>query len=475
MSRFDYFIVFAEMRTGSNFLEENLNAFADLSCHGEAFNPHFIGYPNRDSLLGLDRASRDRKPADLLARVKAEPGLAGFRFFHDHDPRVLDLCLPDPRCAKIVLTRNPAESYVSWKIARETGQWKLTNPSHAKSMTVDFDAAEFEAHLEALQEFQVMLMNRLQKSGQTAFYIAYEDLQDLEVMNGLAQWLGAEDRIKALSKKLKKQNPTAMGDKVANFPQMEGALARLDRFNLSRTPNFEPRRGPMVPSYVAAPESGLLYLPLKSGPTPRVERWLAALDGRQPDALLRRFTQKTLRDWQAAHPGARSFTVLRHPVAWAHAAFCDRILGTGEGSYPEMRASLAKLHGIVLPEDPADPGYDDAAHKAAFAGFLRFLRMNLSAQTAARVDPAWGTQLSVLQGMAEFGLPDMILREETLRRDLAMLARQVGRDRMPDIGTETDPHAARLAAIYDAGIEAAARDAYGRDYLAFGFGDWRAG
>ena len=32
----------------------------------------------------------------------------------------------------------------------------------------------------------------------------------------------------------------------------------------------------------------------------------------------------------------------------------------------------------------------------------------------------------------------------------------------------------QLAEIYDAEIEAAARDAYGRDYLAFGFGDWVA-
>jgi len=30
-----------------------------------------------------------------------------------------------------------------------------------------------------------------------------------------------------------------------------------------------------------------------------------------------------------------------------------------------------------------------------------------------------------------------------------------------------------LATIYDAELEAAARDAYGRDYMGFGFGDWR--
>ncbi len=53
MSRFDYFVVFAEMRTGSNFLESNINAFDGLVCHGEAFNPMFVGYPGLTDLLGV--------------------------------------------------------------------------------------------------------------------------------------------------------------------------------------------------------------------------------------------------------------------------------------------------------------------------------------------------------------------------------------------------------------------------------------
>ena len=33
-SKFKSFVVFAEMRTGSNFLESNLNAFDGITCHG---------------------------------------------------------------------------------------------------------------------------------------------------------------------------------------------------------------------------------------------------------------------------------------------------------------------------------------------------------------------------------------------------------------------------------------------------------
>ena len=84
MADFDSFVVFAEMRTGSNFLEANLNALDGVTCHGEAFNPHFIGYPNRDDILGVTMATRDADPDRLLAAIRAEAGLSGFRYFNDH-------------------------------------------------------------------------------------------------------------------------------------------------------------------------------------------------------------------------------------------------------------------------------------------------------------------------------------------------------------------------------------------------------
>jgi hypothetical protein len=182
---------------------------------------------------------------------------------------------------------------------------------------VKFDAAEFERHMADLQAFQVRLLNMLQKSGQTAFYVAYEDLQDVDVMNGLAAFLGSDARIDALDKKLKKQNPEPLENKVLNFDAMGDVLSRMDRFNLNRTPNFEPRRGPNVPTYIAAPRAPLLYLPLKSGPVEAVSDWLSQLD--DGGEVLTAFSQKSLRQWKAAYTDHRTFTVLRHPLARAHA------------------------------------------------------------------------------------------------------------------------------------------------------------
>ena len=159
-NKFDYFVILAEMRTGSNFLESNINAFSDLHSFGEAFNPVFIGYPNKTDLLGVDQETRDAEPTTVIdAVVEYDKGLGGFRYFHDHDPRVLDRILDDPKCAKVILTRNPAESYVSWKIAAATGQWKLTNASKRKKAQAVFDAAEFSTFLQDLQSFQITILN----------------------------------------------------------------------------------------------------------------------------------------------------------------------------------------------------------------------------------------------------------------------------------------------------------------------------
>ncbi len=476
MSRFDAFILLAEMRTGSNLLEANLNMLDGVTCHGEAFNPSFVGYPKTDALLGIDREAREKDPHALLAKIKESDDLAGFRFFHDHDPRVLNTCIDDPRCAKIILTRNPLDSFVSWKIAQATGQWKLTNATHAKPMSITFDAAAFETHLQAIQAFQVRVHRALQVSGQTAFYLNYDDLRDVEVLNGLAEFLGVKARLSNVNKKLKKQNPEPLEQKVKNFAEMKDALGRLDRFDLTRTPNFEPGRGPAIPTYVAAPKSGLLYMPLRSGPDRAVQQWLADLDGVPTDALIRKFSQKSLRTWQESHQQHRSFAVLRHPLARAHAAFCDRILLEGPRSLPEIRANLIRVHKLNLPDRAPEmndqASYSNQEHKHVFLGFLNFLKTNLAGQTSIRVDPSWASQLILLQGMAQFAVPDAVLREDELAEGLRGLARQVGISDTPPLNGTTHRWQARLSAIYDQSLEDAARDAYARDYAAFGFGNW---
>jgi LPS sulfotransferase NodH len=471
--RFDYFVVFAEMRTGSNFLEANINGFPALSCLGEAFNPHFIGYPNREDCLGVTEAARNAEPHVLIDAVKNAQGLAGFRFFHDHEPRVLESILNDARCAKIILTRNPVESYVSWKIAQETGQWKLTNVAKRKDAKATFDLKEFDAHLKALQAFQLRLMKALQTTGQTAFYVAYEDLQDVEVMNGLATFLEQPDKLERLDRNLKRQNPEPLSEKVENFEEMEAALARTDHFGLTRTPNFEARRGAAVPGYVACANTPLLFLPVRSAPEEEICQWMAALDGVSKAELQTGFSQKTLRQWMRGNSGHRSFSVLRHPAPRAHHAFCERILNKGPKCFTEIRRTLRRVHKLPIPKDAPDDNWTRDEHRAAFLAFLDFVKANVSDQTAVRADASWGTQAGILQGMGNFALPNFVLREDELEAYLPAVAMQVGVSRDVPLVAPAPDTPFELSDIYDEEIEARVAEAYQRDYLVFGFSSWK--
>ena len=462
---FDYFVILAEMRTGSNLLESNLNAFDGVECHGELFNPRFINAPGTEAYAGITLSQREADPWALLNAVRAGGGrMVGFRLFHDHDARIWNHILADTACAKIILTRNPLESYVSRKIAAATNQWKLGDVKHRKQGQVAFDAEEFAAHLARLQGSQIDLLHRLQTSGQSAFYIGYDDLNDIKVLNGLVRWLGVPSRIEDLPRALKKQNPEPIEDKLSNPQDLAPGLARIDRFDLGRTPNFEVRRGPLMGAVHGGKETPLLFLPLRGAPEGEVIRWLGSLDSVQPERVPHDFDAARLAEWRRTHPGFRSFTVLRHPVKRAHEAFVRKVL-TGE--FSAVRDHLARLFEVVLPEPARALSLDQ--HRAAFKAYLRFARASLSGQTGMQPWPIWATQSANLEGYAQVALPDAILREETLVQDLDWLARQVGVMQAATFAAESPAPGLAWQEIVDEEILTLTQDAYWRDYQQFGF------
>lgn len=469
--RWRYFAMFADMRTGSNFLEENINQFADLRCHGELFNPGFVGNLNRDEKFGIDKAARDREPLTLIdAMVDDDPAvLPGFRLFSDHDPRVIAHCLRDPSCAKVILRRNPLESFISNRIAAETDQWRMTNVKTRREVKIRFDAARFEAYLAERLESQASIQHELQVTGQTAFNIHYDDIHDLDVLNGLARFLGSGERIEKIFNRLKKQNPGSLTSKVSNPDEMEAALARMDLLRLHRIPDFEPRRGPMVPGYFAGRAVPFLCIPLRGGPVGAVRAWAEAHErAAGGEGLVDGFNQKTLRHWKRNAGHYASFAVVRHPVARAHAVFASKVLGPRDESRDLLRL-LARVFDVEIPQDPSE--MDDDARRAAFKGFLRFLGANLSGQTALRVDPLWASQAAVIEGATHVSPIHRLIREADAETALGEIEADLGLVPQP-YAPDPDMAPAALAAIYDEEIEKLARDAYARDYLGFGFGNF---
>lgn len=456
--KFKRFVIFAEMRTGSNLLEATLNGIKRVTCFGEAFNPYMMGWPDKDELKGITQQERDRDPHRLLAALWDKPNhLPGFRYFHDHDPRVLDAILDDPACAKIILTRNPVDSYVSTVLARETNQWKLNETETPIPAAIRFDPDEFRDMVLRVEQFQLMIQHRLQISGQSGFWLGYQDLRDGDVMTGLLHWLGRTDldRVEAATDQVP-QNPRELAEKVTNLPEVEAALAQMDPFMLRSIPNFEPRRGPNVPSFVGCDAGrGLLFLPVRAGPESRIKSWLQQF-GQQDSS----FTQSSLRQWKRDRPGHRSFTVIRHPLPRAWAAFQALL----KGGNAELRQLMRDVYRVDLPQDEALAEMSQDQEMARFAQFLDFLRRNLNGQTTLAVHPGWASQSEVLAGFSRFGSPDLVLREASLPDDLEFLGRQVGATagiafkpaQMPDFLQDKDLHRA-------------ARNAYLRDYVAFGF------
>ena len=310
---------------------------------------------------------------------------------------------------------------------------------------------------------------RLQTTGQSAFHLSYEDLQNQDVINGTAKYLGSIGELETVKAKLLPQNPIALSDKVANFPAMQEELAQIDRFNLAKVPDFEPRRGPVISHYIATAKGPLLFMPVRSGPVSRIRQWLAALDDVDTTKLLTNFDPPALKSWQKAHSGHRSFTVIRHPVARAHHVFCTRILSTEPQQFSRVRNILGRIFHIDLPENSNDISYDLVAHRAAFSKFLQFLKANLTNQTNIRIDPNWALQSQILRAMAYHAHPDMIIREDEMEVYLKALAIQTGYSSTAKITAEPSDAPFTLEEVYDNKIEALVQDDYTLGYATFCF------
>ena len=462
MRRFDYFVVIAGMRTGSNLLEEILNDHPELTCHGELFNPHFIGKPNVEQAFGMTRRERNANPLQFLkAAMSGKDRLSGFRLFDEHNSQVLDHVLTDPKCGRIILTRNPAESYVSLKIARATRQWWLGDMKSQRSAKVKFEANEFSQFLGDVEAFRTHVRRTMLAEGLTAFPLRYDDLSDTEVRSGLFRFLGVDAAKRKLRPRTKVQNPLPLVAKVSNPNDMKSALARMDPFDLDRIPDFEPERGAGAPGVRVSEANRLMFLPVGSVAIETVDAWMSKLDASSPVSSGK--TQRELKAWMREHPGHRAFSVVDHPLSRAFEIYKRTVIGTPEN----VDANLVKvLREDFGHSDGIQLGHgSNAALQGSFLGFLTFLRGTLDGQTGFRVRPEWASQISLLAGYAKLRMPDMIIRCGELSDVLSRMHRDVDPPKPPK------PHPV-LSEIYSQMIEKAARSAYRRDYAFLGFSDW---
>lgn len=472
MGQFSSFVILGAMRTGSNFLESSLNEAEGLTSYGEVFNPAFIGKVKAEEFFGYTKEMRDADPLSLLERMREDAeGLPGFRFFQDHDPRVLDAVLADPACAKIVLSRNPLHSFISLCIAQETGQWMLLNEKRRREAKVMFDPQAFESYLKSHMSFYFDIRKTLQEAGQTAFWVDYDELTEIGVLNGLLAWLGVPGQLKAPSKRVKKQNVINILDRVKNPNDIHSALTRIE-FLDPRIRQYADRIDQFhVRSIIAAADAPVLYLPISSNHADRIEGWMAALDETDPSNLLRNLNPGGVRFWCQANPEFRAFTVISHPVERAHYIF-EQIIDGSSDLMKKLHSQLGHVHKLDLPESLAvKNAMSDNDLRAAFLRFLNFLTLSIEGRTSIRVHPFWATQAAMLEAICTFRVPDVVVRASDLEQLLQMIATQIGYNPV-DVPAPFSAGISTLAAIYNADVEAAVRKAYERDYITFNFENW---
>lgn len=233
------FIIIGMMRSGSNFLERQLNLYSDLLCHGELLNRAFIGFSNvvGNDYLGYTRnepARRDPDVEGFLREVERNNPrrIMGFRAFVDHHDEMIGRCLYDPDCRKVVLTRNLLESFVSLEIARITDQWLVGKDGTQKK------AGPIHVEIGRLIDFslkQTLFYNditaTLRDNGQDYALVDYEELQDVETINRIAAFVGSDIQLETMSPQLFRQNPGPIRDKVENYDEV---IQRLRNKGMAR-------------------------------------------------------------------------------------------------------------------------------------------------------------------------------------------------------------------------------------------------
>ncbi|RED18491.1 sulfotransferase family 2 domain-containing protein [Pontivivens insulae] len=496
---FRYFVILGSMRTGSNLLQRTLDQFADITCYGELFNPNFIDGPNQPDRLGVSRSQRDTDPDSLIeAMERANHGVAvpGYRYFDGHDPRALNLALHDRSIGKVILKRNPLDSFVSLKIAQTTGQWMLGKARGRKSAQIQFDIDEYNSYLARSEAFYALIETALQTTGQAAFRLKYPDVQELDVINGLGRWLGSEKSLQRIEPTIERQNPGSLEDKVINFEEMQQALAKAGGLHRTGEGTSGDRAGGLRFMHTCR-RSPVLFAEVPGTDAMPIKRWLHSIDGGDPlrgdfeqillDAspLGRPANRKALNDWLQTHPGALTFSYVSHPVERAYSTFMNHIWEPGDSSFPRIRAFLEEQYGLMLPEAEMRAtgsrevlqraGHDAEEHAKAFSAFLDFLRANLAGQTPIRVDRHWDLQSHFIEGF-NTALPlSMVVRQGEMLPAAAYIRKLLNTDRMKNkvLRLPASNHIFNLSEIWSKQIEMQVRGIYTRDYLMFAFSDWK--
>jgi hypothetical protein len=229
------FAIVASMRTGTNLLERVLDYHDDVFCHGELFNPDFVGFQNESTRAfgGFERAETERRDSDLAQFFQAmigsvEQPIVGYRIFQNHNKDALRQTIFNPDIKKVILRRSLLETFVSHKVAQATDQWLVEQRTARKPFEkIQFSTEEFLRYSARNSLYYNEIYHALASTGQSFAAIDYDELKSPAAINRLARFLGSEDELEAVPELLLKQNLRGVQGSVENYDQMIDNLQKL--------------------------------------------------------------------------------------------------------------------------------------------------------------------------------------------------------------------------------------------------------
>ncbi len=482
-SPFRYFVLLANMRTGTNLFENTVSLYDDIASYGELFNPSFVGTP-KNPTLGISLEERDNDPIAVVESIIEQnpTAIPGFRLFQDHNKQVLDYVLADKTCAKIILRRNPLDSFISHQIAKKTGQWQLRDLAVRRTAQITFDINKFQMYLGKMKRHEATIEQVIRETGQAAFQIKYDQMARIETFNGVANFLGLDQRIADFAAITKRQNPAGLRDKVTNYDEMQAGLRELNHFESDADPYVEPSKARGSVTIHAGRTVPIMYFPLTHNRKDPVLDWMCDMELDHQPAQTKMKGREVL-DWLSNKTDRVIFTCLENPIERAYRAFNNRIAFIDPEKNKWIRRVLIGQYDLELPtwpeggtpgaDDMANANYTPAQHGQNFEKFLDFVYGNLRDQTRAPIDPQWCSQHAAIAGYARWSVPNFVIAPDQCKMMFATIQEQLAINPAREYQPVVQSELITLADVYNAKIEVKARKAYAEDYQKFGFQNWK--
>ncbi len=462
------------MRTGSNLLERTLGQLGDTVCYGEAFNPGFISGPRKSEVLGYTMPMRDADPIGFLEHmIAAEPSrIAGFRIFQDHNPKVMEYILRDPRCTRIILTRDLLDSYISLKIARKTDQWMLSNARRRTTAQMRFDAGQFADFCLKRETYLAWLDDQLSANGSDAIRIDYADLKNQTMLQDLASCIGSSGKI-PIAAPILRQNPESRAAKVENYAEMCAALG----LPVEEIPPEESTGQIFYPhgfgaAYASVPGNALEPMITLLH---RIEVRDFGRDRLAPAELLINAHECAI--YTSEPPSDLPvITMVSDPFRRLHSIFVNEVFGQG-WHFSDVRKALSDRHGEMPPRKGLVNGrakYPAELHQQHFGGFLDLVAEALQNDDRSSVPPEWRAQAELIDEYRSRTELAQVFKHEKFAEAANWLTDQMGLDRFPrgQINGMRQAGQKSLLPIHDVAVPEltkAVMDLHPEDYTRFGY------